>query len=61
MDEQVDSLSLRIAARSRRKSIGQLTRLLSSSLALVWESGRRLFLVLIVAWKAGVIRPHGLK
>ena len=48
MDEQVDSLSLRIAARSRRKSIGQLTRLLSSSLALVWESGRRLFLVLIV-------------
>ncbi|MFO1505337.1 MAG: twin transmembrane helix small protein [Steroidobacteraceae bacterium] len=31
--------------------------------ALTWRIGLSvaLFLVLIVAWKAGVIRPHGLK
>lgn len=47
MDEQVDSLSLRVAARSRRKSLGRLARLVAASLRLVWAAGRRLFVVLI--------------
>lgn len=46
--ERVDSVSLRVAARSERKSVGRLLRLVRASLALVWSAGRRLFLSLMV-------------
>ena len=46
-DEQVDPLELRAAARSERKSIGRLSGLVRASLALVWASGRKLFVVLM--------------
>jgi len=45
--EQVDSLALRVAARSERKSLGKLSRLVRASLALVWSAGRGLFIALI--------------
>lgn len=47
-DERVDPVALRVAARAERKSFGRLSRLIRSSLALVWSSGRRLFLALLV-------------
>lgn len=46
--ERVDSLALRVAARSERKSFGRLSRLVRASLALVWAAGRKLFITLIV-------------
>lgn len=46
-EEQVDSVSLRVAARSERKSLGRLSRLVRASLALVWSSARGLFLALV--------------
>lgn len=48
VDEQVDPLSLRVAARSSRKSVGRLSRLTAASIALVWASDRRLFTILVV-------------
>lgn len=47
-DEPVDAVSLRVAARAERKSLGRLSRLLRSSVELVWSSERRLFTILIV-------------
>lgn len=44
----VDPLTLRAAARYRRKSLGQLKRLVFTSIALVWSADRRLFTGLIV-------------
>ena len=44
----VDPLALRAAARYRRKSLGQLKRLVLTSVSLVWSAGRRLFVGLIV-------------
>jgi len=46
--DPVDPLALRVAARSESKSLGRLWRLVRSSLALVWSSGRRLLLALVV-------------
>lgn len=46
--DPLDPVALRVAARSQRKSLGRLTRLIRSSLALVWESGRRPFLALVI-------------
>ncbi|MCC2593747.1 ABC transporter ATP-binding protein/permease [Tessaracoccus sp. OS52] len=46
-DEQVDVVSLRVAARAERKSVGRLSRLVRASLGLVWASGRPLFLALV--------------
>lgn len=46
--ERVDSVSLRVAARSERKSVGRLLRLVRASLALVWSASRRRFLSLMV-------------
>ena len=45
--EPADPLALRLAARSERKSLGRLWRLVRSSLALVWSSGRRLLIALV--------------
>lgn len=45
--ERVDSMALRVAARSERKSLGRLSRLVRASLALVWSAGRGLFIALI--------------
>jgi ATP-binding cassette subfamily B protein len=46
--DPVDPLALRVAARSEGKSLGRLWRLVRSSLTLVWSSGRRLLLALVV-------------
>ncbi|SDL34901.1 ABC transporter ATP-binding protein [Tessaracoccus oleiagri] len=46
-DEPERSLSLRAAARARRRSMGQLTSLVATSVALVWKSGRGLFVLLL--------------
>jgi ATP-binding cassette subfamily B protein len=46
--EPVDPLALRVAARSESKSLGRLWRLVRSSLALVWSSGKRLLVALVV-------------
>lgn len=46
-DEPERSLSLRAAARARRKSMGQLTSLVATSVTLVWKSGRGLFVLLL--------------
>ncbi len=46
--DPLDPLALRAAARSERKSLARLSRLVRSSLALVWSAGRRLFLALIL-------------
>jgi ATP-binding cassette subfamily B protein len=43
-----DPLALRVAARSGSKSAGRLWTLVHSSLALVWSSGRRLLMALVV-------------
>lgn len=51
--EQVDPLTLRLAARSETKSVGQLSRLVKASLGLVWSSGRTLFLALILLQVVG--------
>lgn len=48
MDDEVDPLALRVAARSGHKSLGRFRRLVGSSLALVWRSGRRLFVLLVL-------------
>lgn len=45
--EHIDPVALRVAARSQRKSVGRLTRLIRSSLALVWASGRKPFMALV--------------
>jgi ATP-binding cassette subfamily B protein len=45
--EPADPLALRLAARSERKSLGRLWRLVGSSLALVWSSGSRLLVALL--------------
>ena len=45
--EPADPLALRLAARSERKSLGRLWRLVRSSLALVWSSGSRLLIALV--------------
>lgn len=47
-DEHVSSLSLKAAARAQRKSVGKLTDLVTTSVALVWRSGRGLFVLLLV-------------
>lgn len=47
-DEQVDSVSLRVAARAERKSVGRLSGLVRASIAMVWTSGRPLFITLVV-------------
>lgn len=52
-DEQVDSVSLRVAARAERKSLGRLSLLVGASIALVWASGRGLFLVLVALQLVG--------
>ena len=46
--EPLDPVALRVAARSQRKSLGRLTRLIRSSLTLVWNAGPRPFVALIV-------------
>ncbi len=46
-EERVDPISLRVAARAQKKSLGRLTGLIRTSLTLVWSSGPRLFLVLL--------------
>lgn len=46
-DERVDPVALRVAARSERKSLGRLSSLIRASLALVWSSGRGLFIALL--------------
>jgi ATP-binding cassette, subfamily B, bacterial len=46
-DEHLSSLSLRAAARAQRKSVGKLTNLLVTSVTLVWQSGRGLFVLLL--------------
>ncbi len=46
--EPLDPVALRVAARSQRKSLGRLTELIRSSLALVWDAGPRPFVALIV-------------
>lgn len=47
MDHETDPLAVHVAARSQRKSLGRLTRLIRSSVALVWSSGRRPFAALV--------------
>lgn len=47
-EERVDSVSLRVAARSEKKSLGRLSSLVRMSLSLVWSSGRSLFIALVV-------------
>lgn len=47
-DEPVDPLTLRMAARSERKSLGRLSRLVASSVELVWSAERRLFVALVI-------------
>jgi ATP-binding cassette subfamily B protein len=46
--EPVDPVALRVAARSESKSVGRLWRLVRGCLALVWASGRRLLVALVV-------------
>lgn len=46
--ERVDSLSLRVAARSEHKSLSRLSRLVRVSLSLVWAAGRGLFITLVI-------------
>jgi ATP-binding cassette subfamily B protein len=46
--EPTDPLALRLEARSQRKSLGRLSRLLRSSFALVWRAGPRPFSLLMV-------------
>ena len=43
-----DPVALRVAARSQPKSVGRLTRLIRSSLSMVWASAPRPFLALVV-------------
>ena len=45
--DPADPLALRVAARSGSKSLGRLSRLVRSSLALVWSSGKRLLIALV--------------
>lgn len=47
-DDSLDPVALAVAARSQRKSWGRLSRLIRSSLALVWAAGHRPFVALIV-------------
>lgn len=47
-EERVDSVALRVAARSEKKSLGRLSSLVRMSLSLVWSSGRSLFFALVV-------------
>lgn len=47
-EERVDSVALRVAARSEKKSLGRLSSLVRMSLSLVWSSGRSLFIALVV-------------
>lgn len=47
-DGYVDAVQLRAAARTGRKSMGRLTTLIRQSVRLVWESGRGLFIALLV-------------
>lgn len=46
--DPLDPVALRVAARSQRKSLGRLNRLVRSSLALVWTAGPRPFTALVV-------------
>jgi ATP-binding cassette, subfamily B, bacterial len=46
--EEVDPLALRVAASSERRSLGRLTHLVRTSVALVWSAGRALFLGLLL-------------
>ena len=46
--EPLEPIALRAEARSQRKSLGRLTRLIRSSLSLVWSAGRRPFMGLVV-------------
>lgn len=46
-DEQIDPLALRIQARSERKSLGRLSRLVRKSVALVWAAGRGQVIALV--------------
>ena len=56
--ERVDSVSLRVAARSERKSVGRLLRLVRASLALVWSASRRRFLSLMVLQLVAAATPR---
>lgn len=47
-NEDADPIALRVAARSERKSLARLSRLVRASLALVWSAGRRQFVALVV-------------
>ncbi|MGN0065024.1 MAG: ABC transporter ATP-binding protein [Nocardioides sp.] len=44
--EPLDPVALRVAARSQRKSMGRLTRLVRASMSLVWQAGPRSFVAL---------------
>jgi ATP-binding cassette, subfamily B, bacterial len=46
--EEVDPLTLRVAANSERKSLGRLTHLVRTSVALVWSAGSALLLGLLL-------------
>lgn len=46
--DPLDPVALRVAARSERKSLGRLSGLVRSSLALVWSAGRGQFVTLIL-------------
>lgn len=48
MNGSSDPVNVHVAARNQRKSLGRLNRLIRSSVTLVWGSGRRPFIVLIV-------------
>lgn len=53
--ERVDPLAIRVAARSERRSLGRLSRLIRSSINLVWSAGRRLFVGLILLQFVGAL------
>ncbi len=47
MDQVTDPVAVHVAARTQRKSLGRLNRLIRSSVSLVWGSGRWPFTTLI--------------
>lgn len=55
----VDSVQLRAAARSGRKSAGRLSSLIRQSVRLVWTSGRGLFLALLALQVAAALALAG--
>lgn len=57
--EEVDPLSLRIAARSGKKSVNRLSSLIRASLTLVWSSGRGLLVALTALQFASAVALAG--